>query len=79
VMSAAAKKIAASLQHGPKPQGSSSRLKSTASVISKSSKYDPALSDPHRKGSAWSITSMPPDIAEMAIDKPYFSANVKVL
>jgi hypothetical protein len=33
--------------------------------------------DPHRKGSLWTITNMPPDIAEYAIDKPV-NTDVKV-
>jgi len=32
--------------------------------------HGPPGLDPHRKGSAWSITNMPPDIAELAIDRP---------
>jgi hypothetical protein len=33
--------------------------------------------DPHRKGSLWTITNMPPDIAKYAIDKPV-NTDVKV-
>lgn len=39
--------------------------------------HGPPGLDPHRKGSAWSITNMPPDIAELAIDRP-FNRDMKV-